>query len=899
MDFKAVLSVLGVTLITNISIIHEAIALPSGGCFSNNDYYCWTGEGTDNFITNPDNWFTNSVFNTPDITPPIGSTLVFGSGTATNDGANELSGMMFVDTGMFVDGSQFVFKQDVYLPNILNWGLGSNELATDVLFKTDGWGYIKAQGVSTSEVGGTLTVSGNVIAQGNLSLSSDYSSQINITGNVEAGDLETYVDRTSSIIFTGNINVNNLTTRQSTYEYGITPVQHDIKGALTVSNELLIYDYARLYFSGENGALVNAPVEGIAGFSNSELVLDNSQVVNNNRIHDSVDINLGKLIVKGNASQSVAETFNNLVGDIEIESAGRSVALTFNSVNGGADYEVNGPGVLGGTGADDHHIFITNAPTLTNGLTGGTLNGREFVTYDATVGVRSATNATSLVGADASSNVLLSGTSESNDSTINLNSLAIDDSNITGSGTLVLTHGRLLSSGTGTNNIENLVVVSSITGNTETVLNGGFAGLSSVRGNIVVNADSSVGADSLFLSSGSVLTLGVDNALFESSGLENSVDIFAGSNTAALDIGSTTQTFRVIDSGFSYVGLDLIGSSGSVFVDDATVDQVEINLTATNTVSVRNLTSNGTITALTGDVTVTSSAAGNITANNININGATVTGDLNATGSININNGSTVDSNIVNNGGITVSGSTVNGEISGAGNLEATGSKTVLTADNTYTGNTSVLSNGILQVGQSGIGSISSNVTLSPNGTLIVNGTVNGDIFNDSGLIAGNGVINGNVTSQGGAVGPGNSPGILEINGDLTLDSSSSLLMEITGLGLGEYDQLFVSGALTFESGSVFDLSFTEGFALSQGESLDLFSATTTVGLDFVAFTFSGIETGFMYETMLSEEGGLSLIALNDFVSTTAPSVVPVPGAIWLFGSGLIGLIGFARRKKA
>lgn len=28
-------------------------------------------------------------------------------------------------------------------------------------------------------------------------------------------------------------------------------------------------------------------------------------------------------------------------------------------------------------------------------------------------------------------------------------------------------------------------------------------------------------------------------------------------------------------------------------------------------------------------------------------------------------------------------------------------------------------------------------------------------------------------------------------------------------------------------------------------------------------------------------------------------SVVPVPGAIWLFGSGLIGLLGFARRKKA
>jgi hypothetical protein len=27
-------------------------------------------------------------------------------------------------------------------------------------------------------------------------------------------------------------------------------------------------------------------------------------------------------------------------------------------------------------------------------------------------------------------------------------------------------------------------------------------------------------------------------------------------------------------------------------------------------------------------------------------------------------------------------------------------------------------------------------------------------------------------------------------------------------------------------------------------------------------------------------------------------SVVPVPAAVWLFGSGLLGLIGMARRKK-
>ena len=37
----------------------------------------------------------------------------------------------------------------------------------------------------------------------------------------------------------------------------------------------------------------------------------------------------------------------------------------------------------------------------------------------------------------------------------------------------------------------------------------------------------------------------------------------------------------------------------------------------------------------------------------------------------------------------------------------------------------------------------------------------------------------------------------------------------------------------------------------------------------------------------------------NDNIVFQAATVVPVPAAAWLFGSGLIGLIGVARRKKA
>jgi len=31
---------------------------------------------------------------------------------------------------------------------------------------------------------------------------------------------------------------------------------------------------------------------------------------------------------------------------------------------------------------------------------------------------------------------------------------------------------------------------------------------------------------------------------------------------------------------------------------------------------------------------------------------------------------------------------------------------------------------------------------------------------------------------------------------------------------------------------------------------------------------------------------------------TTQPQVIPIPAAVWLFGSGLLGLVGMARRKK-
>ncbi|HSH28376.1 MAG TPA: VPLPA-CTERM sorting domain-containing protein [Thiohalobacter sp.] len=61
-----------------------------------------------------------------------------------------------------------------------------------------------------------------------------------------------------------------------------------------------------------------------------------------------------------------------------------------------------------------------------------------------------------------------------------------------------------------------------------------------------------------------------------------------------------------------------------------------------------------------------------------------------------------------------------------------------------------------------------------------------------------------------------------------------------------------------------------------------------TIDLSGFAGTFSGIRL---------DIGGSS--AVPSLVGTTAPAAVPVPAAVWLFGSGLLGLVGVARRRDS
>ena len=55
---------------------------------------------------------------------------------------------------------------------------------------------------------------------------------------------------------------------------------------------------------------------------------------------------------------------------------------------------------------------------------------------------------------------------------------------------------------------------------------------------------------------------------------------------------------------------------------------------------------------------------------------------------------------------------------------------------------------------------------------------------------------------------------------------------------------------------------------------------------------------------VVNGQPGLAMIdgafpGMNANFNFTAPAAVPVPAAVWLFGSGLLGLVGVARRKKS
>lgn len=149
-----------------------------------------------------------------------------------------------------------------------------------------------------------------------------------------------------------------------------------------------------------------------------------------------------------------------------------------------------------------------------------------------------------------------------------------------------------------------------------------------------------------------------------------------------------------------------------------------------------------------------------------------------------------------------------------------------------------------------------------------------------------------------GDLNPGNSPGLVGIEGDMSLGINSRTILEIAGLDRGsQYDAFDIGGDLWLD-GVLEAALYAPGdglFTPQLGDSFDLFMADTITG-NFDMLTLATLGGGLDWQLeMLPDAIGLTDVVRLNVVA----SRVPVPPSVWLFGSGLMGLIGIARRRRA
>ena len=161
------------------------------------------------------------------------------------------------------------------------------------------------------------------------------------------------------------------------------------------------------------------------------------------------------------------------------------------------------------------------------------------------------------------------------------------------------------------------------------------------------------------------------------------------------------------------------------------------------------------------------------------------------------------------------------------------------------------------------------------------------------------------------------------LNGNRTL---SSLGLYNTDLNSATTVSLWNSGG-TLVASSVFDPSTYSGIDTSDlSNSGFLWMSTNSVALSAGTYTIGAFANGSQFaatEAIISGTSGLNILskALVDFGNAKptsdfgalytnglfgpnlrfaeAPAPVPVPGSVWLLGSGLLGLMGLKRAKKA
>jgi len=164
--------------------------------------------------------------------------------------------------------------------------------------------------------------------------------------------------------------------------------------------------------------------------------------------------------------------------------------------------------------------------------------------------------------------------------------------------------------------------------------------------------------------------------------------------------------------------------------------------------------------------------------------------------------------------------------------------------------------------------------------------TVTGTSFANTGTLKGSGTIDpAAVLANSGIVQPGGGG-----TGQLTIDGAylgtGSSLLDIQFGGLNDYDVLDILGNATWAG--MLKVSSLGGYLPQVDDvfTVALFSGAGTGAFVLDASSMPRVTFQTLYDTHAIRLQVLSV------------SAVPVPPAVWLFGSGLLWLVGVARRKQ-